>query len=116
MKDKSEELREICMPLVEWLKKYANIHTQVIVNESYIKVTSDELGIPLINDDNKIGYKFDKKDVAIIEEALEKERNFIDREIEENLEWERHMCLISEYKDIQKILSKLREMERIVDE
>ena len=40
-----EELAIASKPLIEFLEKYYDPHTSVIVTEGYIKVVTDEIGI-----------------------------------------------------------------------
>ena len=42
-----EELKELCKPLIEYLKENYDLHTTIIISEDYIKLVKDEIGIPM---------------------------------------------------------------------
>lgn len=42
-----QQLKEICMPIVNYLKENENIYTDVHISMNEIKVTSVKYGIPL---------------------------------------------------------------------
>lgn len=46
-----EQLKELIAPVVEWLKKNGNPHTQIIVEIDCVKVTEDVFGFPVENSD-----------------------------------------------------------------
>lgn len=48
---KVEQLKELIAPVVEWLKKNGNPHTQIIVEIDCVKVTEDVFGFPVENSD-----------------------------------------------------------------
>lgn len=49
MKEKIKELTKISEPVINFIKNNYNPHTTVIINEDSIKVVTDEINIPLIN-------------------------------------------------------------------
>ena len=49
MKEKIVELNKIAKPVINFIKNNYNPHTTVIINEDSIKVVTDEINIPLIN-------------------------------------------------------------------
>ena len=50
-KEKIEELEELSKPLVEYIKKYYDFHTSIIISEDFIRLVRDEIGIPVEIDD-----------------------------------------------------------------
>ena len=46
-----EDLEELCLPIVDYLKENYNPHYEVVISERSIKLMSSEIGIP-INDKN----------------------------------------------------------------
>lgn len=44
----TEELKQLCNPVVEYLRKNHDPYTEVHITDSEIKVTTVECGIPLI--------------------------------------------------------------------
>ena len=44
---KVAELKESSKPLIDWIKKYGNPHTTIIITEDGVKVVSDELYFPI---------------------------------------------------------------------
>lgn len=48
-----EQLKELIAPVVEWLKKNGNPHTQIIVGIDCVKVTEDVFGLPVNDNDNR---------------------------------------------------------------
>ena len=48
-----EQLKELIAPVVEWLKKNGNPHTQIIVEIDCVKVTEDVFGLPVNDNDNR---------------------------------------------------------------
>lgn len=49
MEEKIVELKKIAKPVINFIKNNYNPHTTVIINEDSIKVVTDEINIPLIN-------------------------------------------------------------------
>ena len=49
MEEKIVELNKIAKPVINFIKNNYNHHTTVIINEDSIKVVTDEINIPLIN-------------------------------------------------------------------
>lgn len=49
MEEKITELNKIAKPVINFIKNNYNPHTTVIINEDSIKVVTDEINIPLIN-------------------------------------------------------------------
>ncbi len=49
MEEKIVELSEMAKPVIDFIKNNYNPHTTVIINEDSIKVVTDEINIPLIN-------------------------------------------------------------------
>ena len=49
MQEKIAELNKIAKPVINFIKNNYNPHTTVIINEDRIKVVTDEINIPLIN-------------------------------------------------------------------
>lgn len=49
MEGKIVELSEMAKPVIDFIKNNYNPHTTVIINEDSIKVVTDEINIPLIN-------------------------------------------------------------------
>lgn len=49
MEEKTEKLSKIAKPVISFIKENYNPHTTVIINEDCIKVVTDEINIPLIN-------------------------------------------------------------------
>nr|DAI88317.1 MAG TPA: hypothetical protein [Caudoviricetes sp.] len=49
MEEKIVELNKIAKPVINFIKNNYNPHTTVIINEDSIKVVTDEINIPLIN-------------------------------------------------------------------
>lgn len=41
-----EELKDVCIPVVEYLKEKGHPHCQIIITDSNIKATEDIAGIP----------------------------------------------------------------------
>ena len=46
MADK-EMLDKAAKPLIEWLKKYGNPHTSIIIEIDRVRVTEDLIGLPV---------------------------------------------------------------------
>lgn len=42
-----EELKKLALPLIEFLKKNYNPHTSIVITADYIRIVSDEVGIPI---------------------------------------------------------------------
>jgi hypothetical protein len=49
MKEKIKELTKISEPVINFIKENYNPHTTIIISEDSIKVVTDEMNIPLIN-------------------------------------------------------------------
>lgn len=49
MEEKIVELSEMAKPVIDFIKNNYNPLTTVIINEDSIKVVTDEINIPLIN-------------------------------------------------------------------
>lgn len=49
MKEKIKELNKISEPVINFIKENYNPHTTIIISEDSIKVVTDEMNIPLIN-------------------------------------------------------------------
>lgn len=49
MEEKIVELNKIAKPVINFIKNNYNPHTTVTINEDSIKVVTDEINIPLIN-------------------------------------------------------------------
>ena len=45
--NKFEELKRAAQPILDFLYKYGNPHTQVIVEMGFVKVVQEEMGTPL---------------------------------------------------------------------
>ncbi|WP_304341593.1 hypothetical protein [Metaclostridioides mangenotii] len=45
-----EELKELCMPIVDYLDDNYNMHCEVVITTSGIELKSTDLGIPIKND------------------------------------------------------------------
>lgn len=45
--ERAKELKKIVQPTIDFIKKYYNPHTTIIVSEDSIKVVSDEINIPI---------------------------------------------------------------------
>lgn len=45
--EKSKEIEKIAKPIIKYIKNNYNPHTTVIINQSCIKVVSDEIYIPI---------------------------------------------------------------------
>ena len=45
--NKIQEIEKLCAPIVEYLEKNYNPHCMVIINDSHIKLVSDEISIPV---------------------------------------------------------------------
>ena len=45
--DKHKELLEVCRPVLEYLRDNWNPNCSVIIANDYIKVVSDEIGLPI---------------------------------------------------------------------
>ena len=50
MEEKIKELKKIANPIINYIKENYNPHTTVIIGEDSIKVVTDEISIPLINE------------------------------------------------------------------
>lgn len=50
-KEKLEKLTKLSKPLIEYIKKYFDFHTSIIISDDYIRVVRDEIGIPIEIDD-----------------------------------------------------------------
>ena len=49
MEEKIKELNKISEPVINFIKENYNPHTTIIISEDSIKVVTDEINIPLIN-------------------------------------------------------------------
>lgn len=49
MEEKIKELNKISEPVINFIKENYNPHTTIIISEDSIKVVTDEMNIPLIN-------------------------------------------------------------------
>lgn len=49
MEEKIKELTKISEPVINFIKENYNPHTTIIISEDSIKVVTDEMNIPLIN-------------------------------------------------------------------
>lgn len=50
MENKTEELKIITKPIVDFLKENYNPHTTIVITNDYVKVLSDAMGVPIKND------------------------------------------------------------------
>lgn len=46
-----KELEKVCIPVVEYLKKNHNPHCTIVITDTYVKVVSDEIGMPVKSGD-----------------------------------------------------------------
>lgn len=44
-----ESLRDLCKPICEYINEHYDPHTQIIITDDHVKVTRDEIGIPVKN-------------------------------------------------------------------
>ncbi|MBH0311955.1 hypothetical protein I7E32_16415 [Alcaligenes faecalis] len=49
-----EELKELCMPIVDYLDDNYNMHCEVVITTSSIELKSTELGIPIKMSNKKV--------------------------------------------------------------
>ncbi|WP_196051361.1 hypothetical protein [Clostridium butyricum] len=46
-KQSIEQLKEICKPIVEWLKENYGPYYTVVITDEHIRIVRDEVGIPI---------------------------------------------------------------------
>lgn len=46
-KEEVEKLKELCAPVVEYLKQKGNPYYEVVVSQEHIKLSVAEIGIPI---------------------------------------------------------------------
>ena len=63
MKHNTEEISNLCRPLIGYLQNNCDLHTEIHINTEEIKLTSVELGIPIVSG------------VPVIVKASKKQRN-----------------------------------------
>jgi hypothetical protein len=49
MNKEIESLKNVCKPVLEYLKKNYNPHCSLIITDTYIRLVEDKIGIPVEN-------------------------------------------------------------------